>query len=239
MPRLLYLLTGVATAIPVIWALGWAVWGAGISVTEYLSLLGSLVLVASAAVNGSRQRLSARLALFGAMAIWSFYLPGMVGIVLSRLSDQELGLSVLLWTPSASPLTIVQPGQIPNFTDMRLTETEVRQIKQTGLTGTLSVRASNSKYGSGKKSHVILILQRPVSEVIDLKEPDATSIVYIQDRNQWKMFPMNARTLKRTIRIEPLADDPHQTSVMVELSTGARQGFGVWWPETELENRTR
>src|ERR1017187_1710849 len=47
MARLLYVFAGLVTAIPVLWALGWAVWGAGVSVTEYLSLLGSLLLVAS------------------------------------------------------------------------------------------------------------------------------------------------------------------------------------------------
>jgi hypothetical protein len=88
MPRLLYLLTGIATAIPVVWALGWAVWGAGTSPTEYLSLLGSLVLAASAAIGA--RRVAARMALVGAMAVWSFYLPSIVGVARIRLSDRSL-----------------------------------------------------------------------------------------------------------------------------------------------------
>lgn len=127
MPRLLYLLTGIATAIPVVWALGWAVWGAGTSPTEYLSLLGSLVLAASAAIGA--RRVAARMALVGAMAVWSFYLPAIVGVARIRLSDQELNFSVLLWTPSDSPLQIDEPKQVPNFPDMRLSTAAIRQIK--------------------------------------------------------------------------------------------------------------
>jgi hypothetical protein len=223
---LLYLFTGIATAIPVVWALGWAVWGAGISFTEYLSLFGSLLLVISALISLANRVLAARLALVGVIAIWTFYLPGLVGVVKMRLSDQELGLSVLLWTPSASPLTI--PEYPPN---MRLSSVEIQQIKDAGITGKLSTYMANGRYGSGKKSHVTLIMQRPVNETIELKEPDATSVVYVQYGKSWKIFPPNAPTLERTIRIEPEFGEPSQSSVMVGLASGARQGFGVWWPK--------
>jgi hypothetical protein len=103
---LLYLLTAAATAIPVVWALGWAVWGAGVSITEYISLLGSLILVVSAAVSFSKRTFAARLALVGTVAVWSFYMPAIVRFASIRLSDQELGLAVLLWNPSTSPLVI-------------------------------------------------------------------------------------------------------------------------------------
>ena len=220
---LLYLLTGIATAIPVVWALGWAVWGAGTSPTEYLSLCGSLVLVLSSLVSLANRRSAARLALLGAFAIWSFYLPTILGVVKSRLSDQELGLSILLWTPSDSPLTIEEQTQI------RLSPIEIQQIRETGITGAVSTYAANGRFGRGKKSHVTLIMRGPVNQAIELKEPDATNVVYVQYGAGWKIFPPDAHTLERTIRIEPEAGDPTQTSVMVGLASGARQGLGVWW----------
>lgn len=222
---LLYLLTGIATAIPVVWALGWAVWGAGTRPTEYLSLFGSLILVVSAFISLADRRSAARLALLGVVAIWSFYLPTTVGVLKSRLSDQELGLTVLLWTPSASPLTIHE------HTQMRLSPIEIQQIIATGITGALSTYAANGRVGSGKESHVTLILQKPVNQPVELKEPDGISVIYIQYGEGWKIFSPNAHTLERTIRIEPEAGDPTQTSVMVELADGARQGLGVWWPK--------
>jgi hypothetical protein len=228
---LLYLATGIATAIPVVWALGWAVWGAGTSLTEYLSLFGSLILVVSAFVNLSNRRGAARLALVGVSAIWSFYLPGIVGIVRIRLTDQELGLSVLLWEPAVAPLVIHEPEQVPNFPNMRLSADEVRQIKRTGITGAVLTHSANNRYGSGKKSHVILIMQRPVEKTVELQEPDSCSVVYVQDAGGWRMFPPNARTLERKIRIQPDTQNPEQSLLEVELATGATQGFGILWPQ--------
>lgn len=235
MLRLLYLFTGAATAIPVVWALGWAVWGAGVSITEYVSLLGSLILVVSAMVSSSKRAFAARLEIIGAIAVWSFYMPAIWGFATSRLSDQELGLAVLLWNPTTSPLVIQQPAQTPNTPSTRLSAGDVKQIEAAGLRGELSVYTANDRYGSGKKSHGTIVMQRPVTDAVELKEPDATSIVYVQGDHGWRMFPADAPTLKRTIRLEPVPYDPNwpgaypQTSVMVELSTGARQGFGVWW----------
>jgi hypothetical protein len=103
---LLYLFTGIVTAIPVLYALGWAVWGAGTSPLEYISLLGSLILVISAFLGLSSRRLAARLALVGALGVWSFYLPAIVVAVRIRLTDQRLSLRVVQWTASASPLAI-------------------------------------------------------------------------------------------------------------------------------------
>jgi len=103
MPRLLYLLTGVATAIPVVFALGWAVWGAGVSITEYISLLGSLVLAVSA-TGILNKRGAARLAVVGCAGIWSFYLPVIMELAKERVTDQELSLTILLWARSPSPL---------------------------------------------------------------------------------------------------------------------------------------
>jgi hypothetical protein len=229
-----YLLTGIATAAPIVMALSWASLGAGTTPTEYISLFGSLVLVASALISLFDGRSAARLALVGTVALWSFYLPAAVGVFRIRLSDQELGLSVLLWTPSDSPLRIRQPS--PNI---KLSSSEIRQIEDSGITGTLSTYAADGRYGSGKQSHVILIMQGPVKARIELKEPDASNIVYVQYGENWKMFPPKTRTLKRTIRIEPEWDDPKQSMVRVELADGATQGFGVWWPKMNSENPGR
>jgi hypothetical protein len=230
MARALYLLTGVVTAVPVLWALAWAVWGAGVRVSEYLSLVGSVLLLVAA--GSSRRRFAARLALVGTVAVWSFYLPGVLGLVRTRLTDQELRLTVLFWTPKASPLVIVQQKQVPGAPDMTLSTGDIQRIKDTGITGTASVFSANGLYGSGKKSSVILIIQGPIRGPVELREPDATSIVYLQEREHWRMFPSNARTLERKIRISP-------DSIMVELSTGASQGFGTGRPPEASQDRDR
>jgi hypothetical protein len=220
----------------VVWALGWAVWGTPTSFTEYLSLVGSLILIAAGLIAFLNRRTAARVALVGTVAIWSLYFPAIANIVRVHLSDQELSLSIMLWVPSASPLNIQELQQIPGSSEMGLSKTEIQTIKETGIGGTVSTYSRNAKYGSGKKSRVTLIIQWPISEPVELKQPDATHIVYVQYGSEWRAFPKNAPTLKRRIRIQPEPDTSNQASVMVELPTGAWQGFGVSSPQVKHES---
>ncbi len=231
---LLYLLAGIATAIPVVYALGWAVWGAGTSPLEYISLLGSLILVFAAFLSLRNRRFSARAALIGALCAWSFYLPAVIVALRVRLSDQQIVLRVVRWTASNSPLRVSDSFD----GNARLSAAEIAQLGNAGLTGTVS-NNGYGVYGSGKRSRVILVMQTPVDRTIELQEPNAATIVYVQHGKDWTSYPPKAPTLRRKIRVEPDTDNPSQTMVSVELATGARQGFGVWWPEADLRSRTR
>jgi hypothetical protein len=105
------------------------------------------------------------------------------------------------------------------------------------LTGKVATFAFN-KYGHGARaSRAIIVVHGPVTASAELPEPDATTIVYVQEGGGWRMYPARAPMLKRTIRVEPLAGDPKQTLVLVELSNGARQGFGIWWLKSEQGDR--
>jgi len=115
----------------------------------------------------------------------------------------------------------------------RLSAADIEQVKEAGVTGR-AVTFSFGNYGNGsKQSRAIIVIQSPVTAPVELPEPDATTIVYVQNAERWRLYPASAPTLKRTIRIEPWRDDAKQSSVMVELASGARQGFNVWWPKYE------
>lgn len=224
MASLLYLLTGIATAIPVIVMLGWAVWGAPISATEYLSLMGSLILVVASVAGIKNTRRAARIAVVGAIAIWSLYLPTIVGMVQVRLNDQELDLLVLKRVGSSLPLTI---GQLLNGP---LPASELQLLDSAGVTGLLE-EAGASRTGSGPRARAILVVQDPLTEAVRLLQPDATTIVYVQDGLNWTRFPKDAPTLSRFIEISPLAGVPPQNMILVQLANGASQGFGLSWLE--------
>jgi hypothetical protein len=106
--------------------------------------------------------------------------------------------SVFRWTPSPSQLTIQQGG--PSSGVPPLAAGDIEQIRKSGITGSLSFDGG-SRSGYGKISHAILIFQEPVSRPIELREPDATTVIYIQDGHNWKIFPSNARLLKRRIQL--------------------------------------
>ena len=111
---------------------------------------------------------------------------------------------MLLWNPTASPLVIQQPAQSPNTPSTRLSARDVKQIEAAGLRASCRFTLRTTAMGAAGKSHVTIVMQRPVTDAIELKEPDATSIVYVQGDHGWKIFPADAPTLKRTIRLEPV-----------------------------------
>ena len=230
----LYLSTGIITAIPVWYAISWGVWGPT-STLEIISLLGSLVLIIAAFKSLSNRALAARMACIAVLAVWPCYGMSFLTEARIRSSDQELTLSVYLWTPSGAHLAFVHPSVADSPPP-----DEIRQIQDTGITGTIFKFPSPfNKFGTGKKSHVILVMQRPVSERVELKEPDATSVVYVQQADGWKMFPPSAHTLERTIELEPNSDFPQQPSLGVEEANGSREGFHVSWPEASDANSSK
>jgi hypothetical protein len=154
----LYLLTGIITAIPVWNAVSWGFWGRPTSTLEIISLLGSLVLIIAAFKSLSNRALAARMACIAVLAVWPCYSTSIITEARIRSSDQELSLSVYLWTPSGAHLTFAQP----RVADSPPPD-EIRQIQDTGITGTIfKFHCPFNKFGTGKKSHVILVMQRPV-----------------------------------------------------------------------------
>lgn len=195
-------------------------------------MLGSLALVVSAFIRLAERRIAARIALVGVLAIWSFYLPAIAGVARTKFSDQRLALHVVKWVPSSQPLG-VSDLMDESRPYARLSAADIEQVKKAGITGRV-VTFSFGNYGNGsKQSRAIIVIQNPVTAPVELPEPDATTIVYVQHADRWRLHPASAPTLKRTIRIEPWRDDANQSSVMAELASGARQGFNVWWPKSE------
>lgn len=206
--------------------LSWVVWGAAPVPLEFVSLFGSLALVAAAFITRSNRRKAGRVAFIAALASGSFFIQAFVTTAHIRESGQKLTLSVFLWKPSSSVLTIREPrNRTPS-------EADIRQIRTAKITGTVSLFNIN-RFGSGTASSVVLIMQRPVARRVELPEPDATDVVYVQEAAGWKMFPAGAHTLQRKIRIEPIPGLPNESSLSVELADGSGAGFGVWWPRDE------
>jgi len=74
----LYLVTGVVTGFHVFYLMMLAIWGAPISPLQYVSMMGSAGLLVASVVAVFKPRLASEIALAGAIAIWSFYIPALV-----------------------------------------------------------------------------------------------------------------------------------------------------------------
>jgi hypothetical protein len=195
--------------------------------------LAALLLGISAFLSLAERRIAGRTALVGLLAIWSFYLPLVTAAIETKVNDQRLTLRVLTWTPSSEPLTVSNLSG-KSRPDTRLTEADIEQLRQAGVTGAVANYVVNNYGNGGKSSRAIIVIQNPVSVPVEFPEPDGATDVYVQHGNTWQKYPANAPILKRIIRIETIWDDPKQTVVRVELSDGSAPGFGVWWPELEL-----
>jgi hypothetical protein len=230
---LLYLLTAIMTALPVLLMLRWAIWGAPVSIWQYVSLIGSCLLVLAGFVSVSHRRAAARIAVVAVAAIWSFYLPVVASVVHARLTDQRLTVQVVRWKPSQQALTVSDGLQATNAA---LTTSDIEQFRDLKLNGTIENAGCLVSGTTGAKGHALIVLDHPVLSRVELPEPDAVTVVYIQRHDGWEKYPATAPTLKRKISLQPFQNrghEPMQTEVMVEWATGESRGFGVLWPESE------
>lgn len=85
LPFFLYLIAGALTGFQVYALLALGVYGAPVSPLEFLSLLGSLVLIAAAYLSLWKPCVAARVALLAALTIWCFYAPATVQTIRARL----------------------------------------------------------------------------------------------------------------------------------------------------------
>ena len=170
-----------------------------ISIAKVSALIGSLVLLA-----------------LGTMFVVSS----------KRQQEQQLEVKSVKWQPGS--------GELRSFEVLgqRLTNADVERLRALGLSGSVTF-AGSGIYGSGPpgtnedrpNAYVLIVLQRPVKEPVNLAQPDRTKVIYVQTDDGWRMYPSDAKTLQRKIRLAPDPRDPEfATLYMVDHPDGSKQG---------------
>jgi hypothetical protein len=136
-------------------------------------------------------------------------------------TDQNLHVIFVQWKLGAEPLSVKDLDALG--VRIELTEKELAQLKAIGITGHLTV-VGGSEHGNGKHSRAVIIMQHQITDAVELLQPDGAEVIYLQDGNEWKMYPSDAPTLRRVIRLEVAPISPRNTQCLVELSYGAMQG---------------
>jgi len=133
--------------------------------------------------------------------------------------DQKLYMLTLkLIATPASELTIdARTGTYD------LTADDINLLKSLDLRGRLE-GYTQVYYGDGKPGRAIIIMQHQLKSPVELPQPDRTTVIYVQDGDEWKMYPVNAPTLKRTIRLEVSESGNDVTEYWVEHADGAKSG---------------
>lgn len=82
MTVLLYLATALTTATQVYFLTAWSMWRRPITPSQFIALVGSLVLLVAALMVRWKPRLASILALCSCVLIWCFYAPAIVYTVI-------------------------------------------------------------------------------------------------------------------------------------------------------------
>ncbi|MGA8367440.1 MAG: hypothetical protein ACLQMT_07230 [Candidatus Acidiferrales bacterium] len=109
-----------------------------------------------------------------------------------------------------------------------LTEDEVNELKSLGVTGTL--RASSGTSVSHRpftpRASVIVVFTGDLRSPMELREPQATHVMYVQQGDAWKMYPADAPTVRYEIKFWPSETDPR----IIEVQSGSFRGSFSWYP---------
>ena len=141
-----------------------------------------------------------------------------------RSFPQMIEVVVVQWMPSAQTLTVIDPASLRE--KFLISADELAQLRALGLTGELSVRHGEI-YGKGeRKARMLIIMQPFLDSIVELAQPNATSVLYVQKNDRWMMFPPTTPLLQRLVRIVPRKEE----TIMVEVySADGGVGHPIHW----------
>ncbi|GIU83014.1 MAG: hypothetical protein D6823_15525 [Chloroflexi bacterium] len=220
-----YIVAGIIGVIGgLLWAIIVAIYmGPWFSAFSFPVHLCWMVGGASGMIVGSnsylRRALIAELAVIAVIGFGFLTMPRYISDLLSK--NQTLEVVGFVWKPGPEPLSVENM-------DFDLDE-EVAKLASIGLTGQLRYRGK-STVGRGKHVKVVIVMQRQVEEKVELKQPYGVDVVYVQTDDGWKMYPPDAPTLERTIRLSVDKERPNSTEISIERADGSREGwtFARW-----------
>lgn len=134
--------------------------------------------------------------------------------------EQKIDVMVLRVADSSGSLSLDERAA------RELGRDELSQLEAAGVRGRLEL-SGGGHYGQGRRSaRIFLVISEAIEQRVALRMPAATTVIYVQSGKDWRMYPPNAPTLVRSIRIEP-ATATRTAYYVVELADGSEQGGGV------------
>jgi len=110
-----------------------------------------------------------------------------------------------------------------------LTTEERERLTELGITGYLDWRLS-STLERGPFSRIIIIMQRPISDPVELALPEREPVIYVQQPDgTWIVDPPGAAMLEKTIRLAQDPDRPQATAAFLKVPGGTVIFGGIDW----------
>jgi hypothetical protein len=151
------------------------------------------------------------------------------GLVLYPLvpdrTAQSLDVSIMRLVPGADDID-AKSG---------LTKDEIQVLNSLGLKGILhgGLQIASGSSGSAERhARVLIVVRGRLSSKVTLRQPKATDVVYVQDGNEWRMYPSEAPTLRKKITLLEGTGDFQGLTVEVDSAIGKANSF-TWYPPIE------
>lgn len=146
-------------------------------------------------------------------------------------NEQEVKIFVFRYTPGKREIVIVEDDPLSYSHDQRLSLTEHEVLKNRYQTGRLNLE-SQSVYGKGPESKVILVLSEPLTNEVSLRQPNQSTVFYFQNGNDFEAHSNTSPLLERRIVLGPREYTWENTdfvalSCMVESWDGSSTGRDV------------
>jgi len=132
-------------------------------------------------------------------------------------AGNEPGLTVTSLDPKVQPLTAE----------------ELEQLKNLGVRGNLQVEGfaliSPEEQMKWPKFRIILVMQRQISAPVEFRMPPQGTLFLVQTYNGWQTGPAGYAESSKTVRIEPLPNDPLRTRIDYDIGNGRISGQAFFW----------
>ena len=116
-----------------------------------------------------------------------------------------------------------------------LTEEEFDLLNSAGLTGTLKHGISQEVGTGPPHARVVIVLSECPAEPAELRLPDAANLIYVQQKDGWKLLPPDAPTLRATVHLP--ACDENSNGVSYEIPAAGASGSFTWRALTGSEEK--
>jgi hypothetical protein len=129
----------------------------------------------------------------------------------------EPGLTVTSFDPKVQPLS---------------TE-EIEQLKNMGVRGNLQVEGfstiSPEELLKWPKVRIIVVMQRQITAPVEFRLPQQGTLFLVQTYNGWQTGPAGYSESTKTVRIEPVPNDPLRTRIDYDIGNGRVGGQAFFW----------
>lgn len=142
--------------------------------------------------------------------------------LLPKRSEQSLEVLYVRVAPGPADLTAAA-----NKGD--LTHGELELLKSLGLTGTLHFGMSEYHGSTPTDARAVIVFTGKLHSRAELRQPLRTHVLYVQQRDGWKMYPPNAPTMRNKIKFWPSVKDSTKIEVQSDPAIGRPSVFS-WYP---------